>query len=556
MGGLITHEAFRKGQALSFEDQPYLKDLVELVCDASVPLTIVVGAGVSMNAGLRSWEELVDQMALQIDAEKFQKIVLRDRSDLMRKVEIILQLINGGRAVRRDETEIIRRALYPDGLTLAPGDLARSIAKLAYLRRDGVRLITTNFDTLLEEALLEYLPADRIRSFGLSEAGVEGWHAAAAGGRIGVMHVHGMVPQTGPSEGPVVLAESQFFRHGAEVRRFISDNLEGACSLFVGLSMSDPNVVGPLYDSGGAAATAPRFALTVPAMAPGAEDHHESGEYALELAKFMDAKLHLRTVMLRSYSQLNQVLADLSLVILQPRRYLRTPAEDPDSLVYSARMDRALDRCYRAVGCGRRQRVPDGPMAATLNDRLYAALHAPEGPVGVISEIARTNFAYNFRRSAEKLSLFLWLRSRAHRGGPSPYALNLVGMSAYLHREKWSIRTEVEIVRGSVMVAAQAVFYNAPLAVDVQQQAGSPIWRGMIAMPIVLDSMNPDLRVGDSPADILTVGAITLNSTHLVAAADHSVGTGKSIMTLFDDEEMRRVRASILHAADAVLTPC
>lgn len=548
---LISYQQFTAGHALSFTSQPYLKELFERTCNPSIPLTIVVGAGVSMNAGLRSWEELVSEMIGMVGSDKFQKIVHGDKANLMRKVEMVLQLINGRRRQAMPE-KLIREALYQNDMaTLVPGELALSIAKLASLRRADVRLITTNFDTLLEEALRCYVDDQEVTSFALDE--VEEWSAAAENGQFGVMHVHGIVPPTGQAKGPFVLSESEFFQHGAKVRRIIADSLESSCAIFVGLSMSDPNLIGPLYDLT-AKKTAMRFALTVPEAAPGAQNERESTEYALEVAKFMEAKFRLSTVLLKSYSQLHQVLADLSLAILEPNRYLRTPSDDPSSLVYGARLRRALDQCYSTVGCAKRDRVPDGRRAATLNDRLYRALHADQGPVGVISRIASDSYSYDFRRSTEKLSLFLWLRSRGQRGRRARYALSLIGMSAYSHREEWSLRSEIEIMRATKMTASQAVFYGAPLAVDLERQVGSPIWRGLVALPIVLDSTSCDLRVSQSPADLLTVGAITLNSTHRVAPEVPS-GPGLSILALFDDEQMKMVLASIRYAADAVLTP-
>lgn len=551
---IISLEMFRAGHALSFHCQPYLEELFRRACNPAVPLTIVVGAGVSMNAGLRSWSELVGQMSLKIESEKFRKIVNEDRADLMRKVEMILQLINGG-GPQHAEAQIIRESLYQHGMTLVPGQLALSIAKLASLRRNNVRLITTNFDTLLEAALRCYVDADDVRSYGLEDC--REWAAdTAGGGPVGVMHVHGMVPLKGESKEPVILAESQYFQHGASVRRIISDSLKDACALFVGLSMSDPNMIGPLYDMKKRHSRATRrFALTVPEHAPGAYSEQESVEYAMEAAKFMERKLKLSTILLKSYSQLNQVLADLSLAFVEPVGYLSEPPESPSSLIYGTRLAKALDRCYSAAGCTKQDRVPAGNRAIALHDRLYEALHSDQGPVGVISEIARASYGYEFRRSTEKLSLFLWLRSRGRRQAPARYTLNLLGTSAYIHREGWSLKSEIEIVRSTKMTAAKAVFYGAPLAEDLEDLGGSPTWRGLIALPIVLDSIRSSRYIGATPADILTVGAITLNSTHRVAPEDLSTGARISIMALFDDEQMKLVRESILYAASVVLTP-
>jgi hypothetical protein len=84
-----------------------------------MPLTVVMGAGVSMNAGLRSWSKLVSSMADQINGVRkvssgnrtLQEMAKLDSIDLMRKAEVILHLIKSG-SHNREDHEIIRDALY------------------------------------------------------------------------------------------------------------------------------------------------------------------------------------------------------------------------------------------------------------------------------------------------------------------------------------------------------------------------------------------------------------------------------------------------------------
>lgn len=154
---MVTHRDFVEKRMLSFRHQPYLRDLRTRVGNLRKPLTIVIGAGVSMNSGLRSWPALIENMIPQIGDKGLQAMAEHDKSDLMRKAEIVLTLINPAKP-KAELSNIIRRALYPDDLENGVGQLALSIARLVAARRKAtggkgeVRLITTNFDKVVELA--------------------------------------------------------------------------------------------------------------------------------------------------------------------------------------------------------------------------------------------------------------------------------------------------------------------------------------------------------------------------------------------------------------------
>lgn len=552
---LIHHQAFVNGCAMSMTEQAYLADLFAEVSDPRVPLTVVVGAGVSMNAGLRSWPDLVRRMTMRITDPRLRAIAEKDRSDLMRKAEIVLQLVKAKDLGKQDH-EIVRDALYQQDFEAVPGRLAHSIARLVAAKGGQVRLITTNFDVLLEQALASYFDADRIRPFGMEKVG--DWTKFQQGGGIGVLHVHGVVPQTGAPTPRLVLTESQFFRSAAAVRKVIYESLLDSCSLFVGLSMSDPNLVGPIYELTNQDRTESRFALVVPEKIQG-EEPEASVHYAIESGRFMERNLGLKIVFLKSFSQLDQVVSDLSLKILEPRRYRDRPPDGSPSLVYEKRLARVLDECYRAIGCNSTQRVPVGDAAVVLNHRLHVGLHSRRGPIKVIDRLARSigeRDGGNGRK--ENFALFLWLkcRQRGRSGDGYRYALRMVGNSAFSHRDEWSMWPEADIARDSERAAAQAVFYGRQMATNAGSEPGSEMWKGFVSMPILVSSTGSEVDINGVPADVLTVGAITLGSTRRVQK-DASLGGGEeySIITKFDSALMDQVFDSLTYVATRILLP-
>jgi hypothetical protein len=559
---LISHKSFVYGHTLSFRHQPYLADLFAAVQDINRPLTIVVGAGVSMNAGLPSWRELIDGMAQQINDISLRTMVREDSADLMRKAELIVQLIKKDEP-KKPTAQIIRKALYLQQANLSVGEqLATAVARLVRARGEwtNVRLLTTNFDTVLENALAQYFPEDRIQAFSLNKTGFRNWNAWRESNRIGVLHVHGVVQRRGEGRAktPIILTESQFFKYAADVRRAISSSLENSCSLFVGLSISDPNLVGPLYEMQ-ENKTDLRFALTVPDKVSGATDNNEATRYSFESAEFMENRFRLRSILLKSYSQLQQVLSDMSLAIIDPAKYQPNGHGEERTLVYGNRMVKALEYSYAKLGCnGSRQHIPLGDAAMALNEKLHRALRAPNGPVSLLRKFARAQDEHLKigKSDNENFALFLWLRCRRPQRGYASYALNMVGTSAYVHREGWSIGPKEAITRDSKIAAAQAVFLGQPVLKNAEQPVGAPAWHGIVAYPIVLSSIESLRTISGMPADTVTVGAITLNSTRIVDKKSHSVQhamESSSIIARLDDYQINDLFKTLVWVAGRVL---
>jgi hypothetical protein len=555
---MMSHHLFRTGHALSFNDQPYLDSLFAQVSKLDQPLTIVVGAGVSMNAGLRSWSDLISYMADQIEDKAIRALAKKASGDLARRAELIVQLILKSDPSRAEAT-IIRQALYSKGADASTGgQLAQSIARLVAARGSKtVKLLTTNFDTGLEGALSLYFPKEKIKTFALPDA--EEWAGLRETGEVGVLHVHGVVPhpEQEAAQGPLVLTESQFLRHGKDVRQAIYENLKDSCALFVGLSMSDPNLIGPMYEMQLNGEKAPLFNVLVPDPFKDTDDD-VACRYVFESAEFMENALKLKTIFMKSYSQLNQVVSDLSLAIVEPRYRARRVAK-ARSLVYGHRILRVIDTSYQRIGCAPGEEVPVGPTAETLNARLHLALHdRRKGPLAVLKKVGRAQGGGHLFGGVdgENFALSLWLRCRRSGSRDAKYAINLVGTSAFTHREGWSVRPAEEIRRDSQLSAAQAIFRGAMIVSNAESVPASPIWRGIVASPIVLEGMSSDQKIGKKAADVLTVGAITLNSNRVInlgsAGAEES---SCSILSKVDARYMNDLAVSLQWVAWRLLKP-
>lgn len=571
---LIDPEAFKDGYAFSFKRQPYLGELFAEATNVDRELTIVIGAGVSMDAGLPSWPQLIDIMAGLIEGDELRDVVRRDQLDLARKTELILQLIKRQRGTATD-VSIVREALYlKDPASVGrKGELALSIARLAAARNGKVRLVTTNFDLVVEDALSRYFNWDRIQPFSLKEE--TQWKDSLRDGQPGVLHVHGIVPpktsRFPPSE-EIVLAESQFFKQGGEVRRIISEMLTTSCCLFVGLSISDPNLVGPLYethdeedekDAQALAVPKRKFALVVPKDFPKV-DANTTINYSIETAEFMRKRLSLRTIMLKSYAQGNQVISDLSLAALEPERYNPDGVNEERALVYGNRMAKLLGQIYENIGCQDSEDVPVGQAGMKLHDNLYEALQ--RGPVALMRRLAaRTKYGSHRIGGAggEHFALFLWLRCRPLGEDNARYALRLVGTSAYVHREAWSAVDAQPIIRDSRLAAVKAVFRGGPLLANSEPRlTGERAWRGIVAYPIVVHGAGSAAFVNRDPADVLTVGAVTLNTTLYVDKHDDAIADADgeapidqlSLIAKVEVVEVERIFDSMADAVADVLS--
>jgi hypothetical protein len=559
-GRMISEDALIKGHAFSFSDQPYLRDLFDTIFDREIPITFVVGAGVSMDASLPSWYKLIDNICGQIPEDHFRTLARNDRADLMRKAEFVLEMAKK-EGSRKTSESIVRDALYgKNPAAFSPGPLAEAIVRLGTALGTRARLLTTNFDTMIESALRRYsLPAE-IKSISLKEESrKKSWSNQSPVGIHNVLHVHGIVASKGRHGKPVVLSESQFLEHGPEVRKIIREQLGKTCVIFIGVSVSDPNLTGPLWDArlselGGEALPRKPFVLDVPAPVTSTDcSDHEGKRYALRKARYLEQKLNMRPIFLKSYAQLVQVLWDLDLGLAAPGRYVTSCQDGKESLAYGNRFKRKLDACYAAIGYDAMQSSLSYENAQKLNSSLHTALF--KGDVGRILDrlIARHDRDIPTR---ENFGIFLWLRAWEHDLEKAPYAIDLIGTSTYVHRDAWSGSKQVPIVADSKFPAARALFLGTMLTGEPPKR-NSPfaVWLGMLAKPIRIKNETCCTPSRLHGLDTVVVGAVTLNTTKYTEKDQHpnALKDELSVLCRTTQEEVTQLGALLEKAAQDIL---
>jgi hypothetical protein len=208
-------------------------------------LTLVCGAGVSVQAGIPAWNDLL----LKLLERMMEKIADNLSLDLGKRAAEEFQKRNGSSSLilgkylknilGNDFANEMREVLYSS--QPATSDLIRSILILSRPKRDGRPLdsiITFNFDSLIEENLSHSdIPNKAIFSDSVG-------HGPNV---LPVYHVHGYLPRTGniPEESQLVFSEDAY--HTQFIDPFSWSNLiqlnkltQNTC-LFVGVSLTDPN---------------------------------------------------------------------------------------------------------------------------------------------------------------------------------------------------------------------------------------------------------------------------------------------------------------------------
>lgn len=532
---MISEDRLLAGHALSRIHQPNIKVLVEAVRSPG-PIVIVMGAGVSIDSGLPSWDRLLSNLIGFVEHSAFQKLLSQDQSGSLRKAEYIRAML--ARHPSDSYHTLLSKALY-SSYTGSTGELAAAVARFVLVNRVRFRLLTTNFDNVIENALNSLVPPGEPSFEAVSVT--QDNPPSLESNRV--YHLHGyLYPKNDPAPtSPLVLTEEEFLRWGPRVRDYLKTSFEGAsCVVFVGMSMVDPNIVGPLWDikngdSGSAGlqnsddgnrqklgqqlANIPKFVLATVSETDGssAVDYETLVRYTRARAEYLEQSLGAKVILTKSYGQLTQLLCELGLDLAESQIY---GARNANKVRYGPRLQRALNQAYETIGAAKSRDIPtDQVKRDNLTEHLWRIAGSFE------KEAARCSreFLNGSASIEEKIAVFLWLRERSHGKRSAPYAIRLIGSSAYTNRDSWLQEDMYEKIDCRSQTSAGRAIASG--SYHMQNMYPNPprrrTWRGVVGLPIRVLASGSGLTVIDSTRisgvrgelDQLTIGAVTINST-------------------------------------------
>jgi hypothetical protein len=212
---------------------------VRRLVETSSRLTLIVGAGVSIEAELPSWDNLVERLIADIADRRLPQA---ERQQWIE--EVLAPGLTAAGAVaqslsseRRFRSRLIT-ALYGgrDAGSYKPGALAQQIGMAKWRLGSRLTLATLNYDCLLEAALHER-GSGPVLSYVAEGPEPEGSAA--------VYHLHGRLFQ-GEGTGRVILSDADYAYVQAQnewPERFMAEALVDSTCVFIGLSLRDPNII-------------------------------------------------------------------------------------------------------------------------------------------------------------------------------------------------------------------------------------------------------------------------------------------------------------------------
>jgi hypothetical protein len=232
---------------------------------SSRKMAVFVGAGSSIEAGLPTWEELIKRLLDRAarEANLFSKP--KDRRAWVKSMLQVESLIGAASVVEgllnKHLITVLRQELYA-GQTkweknlkardYFPGPIANQIAYLRLTfegQRRQLHIFTTNYDDLLEVALQNQPKlAKKYTIYPYVRPGKEPDHP------LKVRHLHGYLGRQSKTLRPVTLTEHSYYLDRMDnfwqEPEVVSELNETPC-LFLGTSLTDPNITRYLYEAKG-----------------------------------------------------------------------------------------------------------------------------------------------------------------------------------------------------------------------------------------------------------------------------------------------------------------
>lgn len=218
-------------------------------------LVLFLGAGVSKEAGVSEWSELISDLLVlmikeilekkEIEISQIETTFLLDKMKKLNNQSPLLQAAFIKAALGEKFEENITKLLYKNIVNEGESRLLSSISKLCLPKRNGVgvqAVVTYNFDDLLEHNFNRY---------NIEYQSLYSELDYATADNLGIYHVHGFLPRNPNkyeqlAEGLLVFSEDGYHSlyndpySWANITQlnFLRENT----TLMIGLSLTDPNL--------------------------------------------------------------------------------------------------------------------------------------------------------------------------------------------------------------------------------------------------------------------------------------------------------------------------
>ena len=533
----VTDASLRDGQALSYTQQPYFRDLIEQIQAAEKDLLILVGSGPSVDAGYPSSRQVASKLVQGVVPEDlsgvFDEIHHGDATQFIHRLTPATQ--ENGLA------SDLLRAVYGERRRATEAPLSRALARLILAYPGRCRVATTTLSNVLEQALDKVCGSPgKTKSLALRDA--DEWFTTDPEPQEPppVLHLHGMVSPIGEILEPLLLNPTDRLIQGGGIAVVLKRAVTESITLALGASSANASL------TAGFAADRPahphRFVVSVPPLVtPSGQD---AATYAVWEANRQRQRLEVKPILLKSYSQLTQLVSECALACVDTEAYLPTPpmTKNVPDLHYGRRFDKGLEAVYKALGYRNRQIADQAAvkLSRTLNDRMFEK----SGPVALL-EGFRTQYRGKCA-SEENFGLFLWLREPVKES--SKYSIRLISTSVYAHWKGWSSFRSEAIGPQNKNAAAQAIYYGHVVFQKIDRSRHSGSWQGAVALPWTLLDFETDVRIKEEPLDQLMVGAIALNTDRVVEdpnALGEVERESLSVLSLLTESQLVDLRNSL-----------
>jgi hypothetical protein len=445
--------------------------LVERFADAG-DVTLIVGAGASMEALLPSWPLLIERLLRRVAEDHPGLSSDEAKSAWIERTLREEDLLAAGAVVevmaRQDLDTLLPEELFRPGGPGAyePGPIGHQVAALRTRFGERLTILTTNYDDLIERALM---------ASGIAKRNIKSYvrrRSVLPAAAVPVTHLHGYAGREGHPKG-IVLTEEQYHRmqRGSSWQeQYVTERLENSLCLFVGTSLADPNLIRYLYGYQQSAARRHAAVFVRQGDVQGAVD--EVRVVREEAVSKRWQRCGVEAVFVDHFGDAAQLLYEIG--------FKRTAGTAYESV--ATRASTALRRIGEtALLLGRtEQEFADRQVALSrwLRETLYQTLRSALG---------------TDPPADERLALALWLLSEDGQ--------TLTGWvhSDRAHQDPTTIEA-VPIKPSSTWVAVRTVCQGVRVELDRQSEVSR--WRFVRGLPLIIDAPSR-----------LPIGCLTVSST-------------------------------------------